>query len=62
MALTTDSWTSRAYQSDMTLTVHIVDDDWAIKNFAVSHIGENRWNALIEVVQVTLLHCDVILP
>ena len=35
VALTTDSWTSRAYQSDMTLTVHIVDDDWAIKNFVL---------------------------
>lgn len=33
IALTTDSWTSRACQSYMTVTVHFVADDWTIKKF-----------------------------
>lgn len=53
VALTTDSWTSRACQSYVTITAHFTDQLWAIQSCVlqirtldVSHTGVNIGNAL----------------
>ena len=57
VSLTTDSWTSRATQSYMTVTAHYVSQDWKMHNHVLTtrmlseaHTGENLGNALKDVV------------
>ena len=47
VAITADSWTSRATQSYLTITCHFIDDEWCLKNFILQtrlmdrpHTGE----------------------
>ena len=40
IALTTDSWTSRATQSYTTITAHFIDSDWQIKNYFTDQNNE----------------------
>ena len=48
IAITTDSWTSRATESYVTITVHFLSEDWTINNYVLqtrplyeSHTGVN---------------------
>lgn len=57
VALTTDSWTSRACESYVTITVHFMQSDWNMKSYVlqtrhldVSHPGLNIGNALMESI------------
>ena len=53
VALTSDSWTSRATQRYNTITAHFIDNDWNLSNFGLettvmteSHTAENISNFL----------------
>lgn len=57
VALTTDSWTSRACESYVTITVHFMQSDWNMKSYVlqtrhlyVSHTGVNIGNVLKEAL------------
>ena len=58
VALTTDGWTSRATQSYITVTAHVIDPDWKMHNFvlqtrmiAESHTGTNIAEVLNAAVE-----------
>ena len=55
VALTTDSWTSRATESFVTITSCHISDDWCLKNYVLqtramplSHTGQNIANVIQE--------------
>ena len=55
VALTTDSWKSRATESYVTITCHYIDNKWAQREFTVQtrilekkHSGENIAEILLE--------------
>ena len=57
IALTTDGWTSRATQSYVTVTAHLITGDWQLKDFVLqtrimneSHSGENLALLLEEAI------------
>ncbi|XP_065911269.1 E3 SUMO-protein ligase ZBED1-like [Dysidea avara] len=67
-ALTTDCWTSRATQSFIGVTIHLITDNFQMKSFAlankelpVSHNAENLAAALEKVLEECgLLHNNVV--
>ena len=57
VALTTDSWTSRATESFVTITSCHISDDWCLKNYVLqtramplSHTGQNIANVIQEAI------------
>ena len=57
IALTTDSWTSRATESFVTITSCHISDDWCLKNYVLqtramplSHTGQNIANVIQEAI------------
>lgn len=57
VALTTDSWTSRATQSYNTITAHVIDNDWNINSYVLettimteSHTSENISEYLTDAI------------
>ena len=58
VSVTTDGWTSRATQSYVTITAHMIDDEWQLKNFVLqtrimseSHTGANIASLLEDAMQ-----------
>jgi hypothetical protein len=69
IALTSDTWTSRATENYMALTIHFVNDNWEIeqytlqtKAFSESHTSENLAEALKLVVDEWDLKRNYLLP
>lgn len=65
VALTTDSWTSRATESYLTVTAHFITAEWEIKSHVLqtcplesSHTSVNLGEELREVVAVWKLERD----
>lgn len=57
VALITDSWTSRACESYVTITVDVMSSDWNMKSYVlqtrhldISHTGVNKGNVLKEAL------------
>lgn len=69
IALTTDSWTSRATMSFNTITAHMIDEDWEINNYVLettrmedAHTAENISNFLTSSISKWNLQKNGLLP
>ena len=58
VAITTESWTSRACESYMTVTAHFLNKNWELCNYVLStkmiseaHTGQNLGNSLASLIQ-----------
>ena len=69
MALTTDSWTSRAVENYITFTAHFIASNWSVKNFTLqtrlvseSHTAEHLAQGILDTIQEWKLDVNGILP